>query len=182
MTDCDYHRVVWIEIFWVELVVVRFDHGAACIAILIFYFVEFVLHYLLAKLWIVQDLIQIIDGLHQFVEFIMQLLQTESSQLRQAHINNSLTLNLVQFEALLQIALCIRRSLACADDMNNFVDIIACDDKTFQDMSTLLCFLQLVLGTADCYVMTVLYKVLDTFLESKQTRTSLDEGYTVDRE
>ena len=50
MTDSDYHWVVWIEIFWVELVVVRFDHGAACIAILILYFVEFVLHYLLAKL------------------------------------------------------------------------------------------------------------------------------------
>ena len=182
MTDSDYHWVVWIEIFWVELVVVRFDHGAACIAILILYFVEFVLHYLLAKLWIVQDLIQIIDGLHQFVEFIMQLLQTESCQLRQAHINNSLTLNLVQFEALLQIALCIRRSLACSDDMNYFVDIVACDDKAFQDMSTLLCFLQLVLGTADCYVMTVLHKVLDAFLEGKQTRTSLDEGYTVDRE
>ena len=182
MTDSDYHWVVWIEIFWVELVVVRFDHGAACIAILIFYFVEFVLHYLLAKLWIVQDLIQIIDGLHQFVEFIMQLLQTESCQLRQAHINNSLTLNLVQFEALLQIALCVRRSLACSDDMNYFVDIVACDDKAFQDVSTLLCFLQFVLCAADSHVMTVLHKVLDTFLERKQTRTSLDEGNTVDRE
>ena len=68
--------------------------------------------------------------------------------------------------------------LALVDDMNNFVDIIACDDKTFQDMSTLLCFLQLVLGTADCYVMTVLHKVLDAFLEGKQTRTSFDKSDT----
>ena len=81
VANCDNHWVVWIEVLWVELMVVRLNHGTTVVTIFLLHLIEFILHHLLAKLRVVQYLIQVVDGLHQLVKFIVQLLQTQTCQL-----------------------------------------------------------------------------------------------------
>ena len=166
VTHGDDHWVVRIEILWVKLVVVWLDHGAARVTILLLHLVELVLHHLLAKLWVVENLIQVVDGLHQLVELVVQLFQAQAGQLAQSHIHDGLTLQFIQLESLLQVALGIGWSLAGTDDVNHLVDVVAGDDQSFEDMSTLLRLLQFKLGAADSYVVTMVYEVLHAFLQA----------------
>ena len=182
MAHGDDYRVVGIEVLWIELVVVGLDHGAACVTILLFHLVEFVLHHLLAKLRVIENLVQIVDGLHQLVKLVVQLLQAQACELTQTHIHNRLALQFIQLETLLQIALSIRRSLAGTDDMYHLVDIVAGDDQSLEDMSTLLCLLQFELSTTDRHVMTMVYEILHALLQAQQARTATHKGDTIHRE
>ena len=71
MAHGDDYRVVGIEVLWIELVVIGLDHGAACVTILLFHLVQLVLHHLLAKLRVIENLVQIVDGLHQLVKLVV---------------------------------------------------------------------------------------------------------------
>ena len=159
--------------------IVWLDHSTTCIAILLLHLIEFILHHLLAKFWIVQDLVQVVDGLHQLIELVMQLLQTQACQLAEAHINDSLTLQFVEFETLLQVALSIRRRLAGTDDMNHLINIIAGDNQSLEDMSTLLCLLQFKLSTADCNIVTMFNEVLHAFLQTQEAWTTINKSDTI---
>ena len=63
--------------------------------------------------------------------------------------------------------------------MYHLVDVVHSNDQSFEDMGTLLRFLQVVLGTTDGHVMTVLHEVLHAFLQGKQTGTSLYQSNAV---
>ena len=156
--------------------VIRLNHGTTCVTILLLHLVEFILHYLLAELRIVQNLVQVVDGLHQLVEFIVQLLQTQACQLAEAHIHNGLTLKFIEFEALLQVALGIRRSLAGSDNMYHLVDVVASNNQALENMSTLLSLLQFELGAADRNIMTMLYEILHTLLQAQKTWTTINKS------
>ena len=156
--------------------VIRLNHGATCVTILLLHLVEFILHYLLAEFRIVQNLVQVVDGLHQLVEFIVQLFQTQACQLAEAHIHDGLTLKFIEFEALLQVALGIRRSLAGSDNMYHLVDVVAGNDQALENMSTLLSLLQFELGAADRNIMTMLYEILHTLLQAQKTWTAINKS------
>ena len=49
--------------------------------------------------------------------------------------------------------------------MHHLVDIVAGDDQSLEDMSTLLGFVQIELRTADCHLMTVIHKIADTLFQ-----------------
>ena len=66
--------------------------------------------------------------------------------------------------------------------MHHFIDVVHGDNQSFEDMGTLLCFLQVVSGTADCHIMTVLDEVFHTLLQGEQTGTSLHQSDAVHRE
>ena len=159
--------------------VIWLNHGATCVTILLLHLVEFILHYLLAELRIVQNLVQVVDGLHQLVEFIVQLLQTQACQLAEAHIHDGLTLKFIEFEALLQVALSIRRSLAGSDNMYHLVDVVAGNDQALENMSTLLSLLQFELGAADRNIMTMLYEILYTLLQAQKTWAAINKSYAI---
>ncbi|CDA66876.1 unknown [Segatella copri CAG:164] len=156
--------------------VIRLNHGTTCVTILLLHLVEFVLHYLLAELRIVQNLVQVVDGLHQLVEFIVQLLQTQACQLAEAHIHDCLTLKFIEFEALLQVALGIRWSLAGSDNMYHLIDVVAGNDQALENMSTLLSLLQFELGAADCNIMTMFYEILHTLLQAQKTWAAINKS------
>ena len=159
--------------------VIWLNHGTTCVTILLLYLVEFILHYLLAELRIVQNLVQVVDGLHQLVEFIVQLLQTQACQLAEAHIHDGLTLKFIEFEALLQVALSIRRSLAGSDNMYHLVDVVAGNDQALENMSTLLSLLQFELGAADRNIMTMLYEILYTLLQAQKTWAAINKSNAI---
>ncbi len=179
MAHGDHHGVVGIEVLGVELMVVGSDHRAAWVAVLLLHLVQFVLHHLLAKLGVVENLVEVVDGLHQLVEFIVQLLQAQARELAEAHIHDRLALQFVQFESLLQVALCVARSLAGTDNVYHLVDVVAGNDETLEDVGALLCLLQVELCAADGHVVTVLHKVLHAFLQTQETWTASHEGDAV---
>ena len=112
----------------------------------------------------------------------MQLVLLQASQLAQAHIHYGSRLYLIQLEALHQALHRILRSLRGTDNANHLVDIVACNDETFDNMGTLLCLAQIKLCAADYHIVTVLNEVLDAVLQSKQTRTPVNQRYIVNAE
>ena len=94
----------------------------------------------------------------------MQLIHTQVSQLTEAHIDNCFRLQFVKLKSLLQITLSISRCLARTDNTNNLIYVIASDDKAFQNVRTLLSFLQFEVCATDCNLLTMLNKVIDTLL------------------
>ena len=60
--------------------------------------------------------------------------------------------------------------------MNHFVYIVARNNQSFQDVRTILSLTQVILGTTDSYVMTMLYEILNTFLQAQCTWTTFHQG------
>ena len=110
----------------------------------------------------------------------MQLVDTQASQLTQTHVDDGLRLELVQVEALFQVALGVAGGLAVSNNVYHLVNVVDGDDQTLQDMGTLAGLAQVVLGAADGDIMAVLDEVLDALLEREQTGTALDQGNVVD--
>ena len=160
----------------------RLDFCTALVAILLLHLVQFVLHHLLAQFGVVEYRLQISNLALQFLIFSMQLIHTQSGQLRESHVYDSLRLYFVQVETLLQVALSIARSLRSTYDVHHLVDVVAGDDESFKNVGTFLCLLQVKLGAAYSHIVTMLHEVLHTFLQRQQTWASLHQSDTVHRE
>ena len=57
--------------------------------------------------------------------------------------------------------------------MYNLIDVVHCYDQALEDVCTLLCFLQIELGTTDGYVVTMVNEVADAVLQVEEFRTQL---------
>ena len=110
----------------------------------------------------------------------MQLVHAQARKLGEAHVHNGLRLKGVEVEALLEVGLGVGRRLAATNDVYYLVDVVAGNDEAFEDMGAFLSFLQIKLCATYRHLMTVLHEVFHTILESKQTRTSLDERNAID--
>ena len=182
MTHGNNYRIIWIEILCIELMFIRNNLCAAVITVFLLYLVQLILHHLLTKFGIRKNVFQISDEFFQFIIFCMQLIHAKSCQLRQTHVNNGLTLQIIQVKPLFQISLSFRRRLTSTDDVNHFVNVVACNNQAFQDMGAFLRFLQLKLGPADGYIMAMLHKVLHTFFQAQQAWTTFNQRDVVNRE
>ena len=160
----------------------RLDFCAALVAILLLHLKELVLHHLLAQFRVVENLLQVGNLTLKLLILGMELVHTQTCELGKTHVDNSLRLNLVELETLLQVALGVARSLGGTYDVHHLVDVVAGDDQTLEYVGTLLRLLEVELGAADGYVVTMLHEVLHAFLKSEQTWASLYQGDAVDRE
>ena len=124
VAECDNNFVVCVEVFRIEFFCTWHDFRLALIAKLFLHFNQFVLDHLLAEIVVRQNLIVVFYLFFQFIVLVVQVFLTQACQLTQAHVDDSLTLQLVQLEANLQVALGIRRGLATADDMNHLINIV----------------------------------------------------------
>ena len=168
-----HHGVVGIEVFGVELVLVRLDLGTTGIAILFLNLLKLILHDLLAQFGIVKDCLQMGDELLQLFILVAQLVHAQTCELCQTHVYDGLRLELVKLETLLKVALGVDGGLAGSDDVDHLIDIVARDDETLNDVGTVLCFLQVKLGAADHNIVTMLYEVGDAVFQREKTRTAL---------
>ena len=82
---------------------------------------------------------------------LFELLTVETLQGYQAHVADSLSLNVTETEALHKALLCI--VVAGAYDMDDFVDIVLSDEQTFQQVCPLLRLAQIILCAADDYLL-----------------------------
>ena len=101
----DHHGIIGIEVLGIELMVEGDNLRLTLVAILLLHLQQVLLHHLLTTLGVVEDFLQVGDELHQVVVLLVQLIDTQASQLTQTHIDDSLRLELVQVETLLQVAL-----------------------------------------------------------------------------
>ena len=173
--DSDDNGIIGIEVFGIELVVEGNNLCTTLVAIFLLHLLQFVFHHLLATLGVVENFLQVGNEFLQVVKLLMQLIDTQTCQLRQTHINDSLRLQFIQIEAFLQVALSIAGGLAVTDDVYHLVDVVDSNNQTFQDVGTLLCFSQIVLGATDGHIMTMLNEILDALLEGQQAGTSLHQ-------
>ena len=164
MAHSNHHWVVRIEVLGIEFVLIWYNLGTTIIAITFLHFLQFVFHYLFAKLRIVEYRLQIIDLLHQLIIFSVQLIHTQIGKLAEAHVDNCFRLQLVKIKAFLQVTLGIGWRLAATDNVNYLIYIVTGDDKTFQNVCTLLGFLQVKLCATDGNLMTMFNIIVDTFL------------------
>ena len=149
------------------------DLRTTVVAVFLLHLLQLVLHHLLATLRVVQDLLQVSDQFLQVVELLVELVDTQTRQLCETHVHDSLRLELVEFEAYLQVMLGVTGGLTIPYNMYDLVDIVDGDDQALQDMGALLCFLQVELRAADGHVMTVLHEIFHAFLEVQQTGATL---------
>ena len=176
MAHRDNDRIIGIEILWIEFLARIFDFRATGISIFLLHLLQFVFHHFLAKFRIVKNRLQVSNQLLQFLKFLMQLIDAESCQLRKAHVNNRFRLQFVKVETFFQIALSIGRCLRRTNDAHHFVNIVASNNQTFQNMCTLLRFLQVELGTTDGYIMAMFNEIFNAFFQCKKARTTFHQS------
>ena len=87
---------------------------------------------------------QPLNQLHQGSIFFLDLASFQTCQRPQAHIHNRLCLNIIQTKPLHQFCLRKRDALTSADDPDHFIDVVERNQQAFQDMSPLLCLVQII--------------------------------------
>ena len=160
----------------------RLDLRAALVAVLLLHLLQVVLHHLLAKLRVAENLLEVGNLTLQLLELGVQLVDAQAGELREAHVDDGFRLQFVEVEALLEVALSVGRSLRSTDDAHYLVDVVAGDNQAFEYMGTLLSLLEVVLCAAYGDVVTVLYEILNALLKREQTRATVDKRNAVDRE
>ena len=88
--DSDDHRIIGIEVFSIELVVEGNDLRTTLVTIFLLDFEQILLHHFLTTLRIVENLLQVGDELHQVIVLLMELINTQTSELSQTHIDDGL--------------------------------------------------------------------------------------------
>ena len=86
------HWIVGIEVLGIKLVIEGNNLGTTLVAILLLHLLQLVLHHLLATLGVIQDFLQVGYQLHEVIVLLMQLIDTQTGQLAQTHIDDGLRL------------------------------------------------------------------------------------------
>ena len=180
--NSDDYRIIGIEVLSIKLMVEGDNLRTTLVTVLLLHLQEIVFHHFLTTLRVVEDLLQVGNEFLQVVKLLMELIHTQTSQLCQAHIDDCLRLQLIKFEASLQVTLGICRGLTISNNVYHLVDIVDGDDQAFEDMGPLLSLTQIVLGATDGHIMTMLHEILDALLQVQQTGTTLHKCDIIDRE
>ena len=165
MRHSDNHWVVGIELLRIELGVRELNLSATLVAILLFHILQLVLHHLLTELWFIEYALQVSYEFFEVGILLTQFIDTQTSELTKTHINDSLRLQFVDSETLLQSTLGIAWSLRGTDNLYYLVNIIDSDNQALENVGTSLSLSLLKLGATNGDIMTVLNEVLDALLQ-----------------
>ena len=168
MADSDDHIVVRNEILLIEVATEVVDLGLALVAKLLLDLGHLISNHLHTENVVGKDRLEISNEVHHIIILLVQILNAETCELAQSHIDDSLRLDLVDVETSLQVALCIGWGAACTDDANHLVDIVAGNDESLKDVSAFLCLIEVKLGAANHHLMTVSHEVCDEVLKVEQ--------------
>ena len=80
-------------------------------------------------------------------DLVNKILTCQAGETTQTHLKDCLALNLIQAKALVHALLCLGIVLRAADDVDDFVNVINCGQKAFQNMDALLGLIQVKLST-----------------------------------
>src|SRR5690606_25143004 len=111
------------------------------IAKLLRHFKQFALHNPHHFSFTLQNSFEFFDELLDFLEFVLNLLSFESSELLESHIKNGLRLNRRELKLLHQGCMCRWHILGGTNKLDDLVDMIEGLFETKQDMLSVLCFI-----------------------------------------
>ena len=180
--DGDDHGIVAVEVLGVHLLAGIFNLGTALVAELLLDLNEFLLDDLAALGGIVEDSLQVLDGLAHLGQLVVQFLLLQAGELAQTHLDDGTGLHLGEAEALTQALDGVLGRVAALDDGDHLVDVVTGDDESFQDVGTLLGLLEVELGAADHHLVAVLQEVMQQFLEVQQHGTSVNQTHIINAE
>ena len=120
------------------------------------------------------------DFLLQLLILVLELFPVQPLQSLQAHIQNGLSLDVVQAKALHQVFLGI--VIAGADDMDDLVNVVLGNQQTLQQMGPLLSLLQVVSGAPDDDLLLEGQILVDDVPQGQDLRLGLilDQGQHID--
>src|SRR5699024_2777291 len=114
-----------------------------------------------------QEPFEILDGCHDFLVLVLDLLALESGKAGESHVENRLCLNLAQAEPLHEV---VARRLGIwrvANGVDDLVNVIEGDLKPLEDMRALLCTVQLELGASGDNHLTMVDKLRECPLKGQ---------------
>ena len=182
MADGNHHGVVGVKVLGIELFARILDFRAAFVTVLFLNLLQLVLHYFLAKLRVVKDLLQVRYAAFYLLVLGVQLVHAQAGKLAEAHVYDGLRLYLVKAETLLEVALRVRRGLGAAYDVYHLVNVVARGDERPQYVFALLCLAKFEVGAAYCHVVPVVYEVANAVFQRQQARTAFYQSDAVNRE
>ena len=168
------------QVFDVDLVLDMRDLGAALVAILFLDLQQAFADDLVNAGGLDQNIVIIGDLGAQLIQFVLDLLALEALQSSQLHLEDRLGLDLADAKAVHQVFLGV--VVAVTDDMDNFVDVVAGNGQTFEDMGTVLRLLQQILGTVDDNIKAEVEIMLEALLEGEDLGLVVDQCQHIDRE
>ena len=131
---------------------------------------------------VVQQLVEVCDLDLQIIILGLQLLTVQTLQRDQAHIADRLCLYIAQVEAIHQVLLGI--VVRITDDLDDFVDVILCDQQALQEMGALLCLAEIVTGAALQNLFLEVQILVNDLAQGQNTglRLVIDQRQHIDRE
>ena len=111
----------------------------------------------------------------QVLDLGNELVAGQAGQAAQTHLQDCLTLNLVQAKALVHAALRLGVVMRGADDVNDFVDVIDGDEQALTDVQVLLGLVEVVLGTTGHHVDLVIDVVLQHLTQRERARHTVNK-------
>ena len=97
------------------------------------------------KLTVSKDCLELADFLHKLCILSFQFLSFQTCQCTETHIHDCLSLNICQLKTLDELLLGDLYVTGATDDADHFIDIIKCFQETFQNVGSLLGFIQIIL-------------------------------------
>ena len=81
VTNGNNNRVIRIEVLSIKLMLIRDNLCTTNISILLLNLLQLFLHYFLTTLRVIKNLFQILNGLHEFLKLLMQLVKAQTCKL-----------------------------------------------------------------------------------------------------
>ena len=161
MRDGDNHILVSVEVLRIELLRSVNNLRTALIAILLLDFEQLLLHNAELHRLVSEYGCEVVDSLLQLIALCREFAMLQTCQRTQTHIYDSGSLQIGQAETLREGSLCLIHALGVANDANNLVDIILCNEQTENNVHTLLGLAQIVAATAYHNLVAMIYEVAD---------------------
>ena len=121
--ESEYALFFFDKVFDVKVIFNEGDFCASFVGELFLDFCDFLLDDIVDELRIGKNFDVFVDLLEEHIQFVLNLFNFKTLQAAETHIENRLSLNFRKTEAFHKASLCI--VVACADDVDYFVDVVA---------------------------------------------------------
>ena len=169
------HFIVGIEILGIEFFRRINNLGFAFISVFIPDFDKLVFDNLHTNSLIGQYLMEIIDLIHKIFIFFMQLVLHKAGELTQTHIDNGRSLYFGKRETFHQTGPGLFGTFRRTYDLYDFIDVIASNNETFENMGAFFGFSQIILGTPYDNLVAVIDKCLNKQFEIECNGTTFQQ-------
>ena len=122
------------------------------------------------KLTVSEDCLELADLLHKLCILGFQLLSFQTCQCTETHIHDCLSLNVCQLKTLNKFLFRDLYITGTTDDTDHFIDIIKCFQEAFQNVGSLLGFIQIVLCSSANNILLMFQIILQHLFQVQNFR------------